>query len=416
MEENICWHTEGCAEEMNQAFENFKKSNDNLFHLMTLKELILTLDSKGSTVLDLGCGTGFISEFFNGYKYIGADLPHILHGCAMKNYPEYAYRQCDIQQDLSWIKEYDIVLMNAVIDVMQNPIEILNKVLANAKEHVIIHRQEISETKPTQVSINSSYNAKTYHSIINRKDFENILEENNFYIVKELECGFANWEKNGSSFLLRKRKSWALNFMDWRINKLFKGKEKGFFIEAGAVDGVRQSNTFFLEFYKDWRGLLIEPVNENYEKCVDNRSKRTIVERAALVSNEYGSGSIDIYYTPECYGLMSVIDGFFNTNKHLQKEGSKKYKKQNVPALTLNAILEKHKEMIPPVIDLLVLDIEGYEIEAIKGIDFEKWNIQYLLIEELEGDDAVGNYMDSKGYGRIERWGHDYLYERRKTS
>ena len=37
-------------------------------------------------------------------------------------------------------------------------------------------------------------------------------------------------------------------------------KRKGFFIEAGANDGVTQSNTLFFERHRGWRGLLVEPI------------------------------------------------------------------------------------------------------------------------------------------------------------
>ena len=36
----------------------------------------------------------------------------------------------------------------------------------------------------------------------------------------------------------------------------------GFFIEAGANDGLKQSNTFYLESRRGWRGLLVEPIPE----------------------------------------------------------------------------------------------------------------------------------------------------------
>ena len=45
------------------------------------------------------------------------------------------------------------------------------------------------------------------------------------------------------------------------INKyLLKNRIKnGFFIEAGAYDGEKYSNTLFFELKQSWTGLLIEP-------------------------------------------------------------------------------------------------------------------------------------------------------------
>ena len=45
----------------------------------------------------------------------------------------------------------------------------------------------------------------------------------------------------------------------------------GFFVELGANDGIRQSNTLFLEKKKHWKGLLIEPFPERAKECEKNR-------------------------------------------------------------------------------------------------------------------------------------------------
>ena len=49
-------------------------------------------------------------------------------------------------------------------------------------------------------------------------------------------------------------------------------QKNGYFVELGANDGVSQSNTLFLERYKNFKGVLIEPFPMNYEKCKLNRS------------------------------------------------------------------------------------------------------------------------------------------------
>ena len=59
---------------------------------------------------------------------------------------------------------------------------------------------------------------------------------------------------------------------------------KGTFLEAGAFDGIYQSNTLFLEKY-GWKGVLVEPSFENYLKCLINRPN-TISVNSALVSLE----------------------------------------------------------------------------------------------------------------------------------
>ena len=48
--------------------------------------------------------------------------------------------------------------------------------------------------------------------------------------------------------------------------------KNGFYIEVGAHDGQYQSNTIDLEKNLNWNGLLIEPNNAIFKKCMNNRS------------------------------------------------------------------------------------------------------------------------------------------------
>lgn len=414
--ENDCWHNEAVIDQMNEFYQQHKENSEVTKHLTVFTRLLEIADENNCPVLDIGAGTGSLCQYLPDNSYVGADLPHIISGCAMKNFPNNLYRVCDIQtDDLKWVSDYKIIVMNGFIDVMPNPIECLTKVLLNSSKFVILHRQEITEKGLTHTDQRGSYGGITFHSIISRSDFVSVLEKCNFQIVKELSCGFGNWENGGSSFLLRKRESWALDLLDHKLNSLLftDKKTKGFFIEAGAGDGKEQTNTFYFEFYRDWRGLLIEPVTPNYHKCVENRSPNTIVEHCALVSDQYNSDTIDIYNTVHCRGLMSVIADSPKCETRLKLEGSGTAKRITVPALSLNKVLEKHKYKIPEVIDVLILDVETYELEVLKGIDFDKWNISYLVIEELYEDDSIRLFLD-KWYSFHSRLTErDSLYKRK---
>ena len=52
--------------------------------------------------------------------------------------------------------------------------------------------------------------------------------------------------------------------------------DNGFFVELGANDGIKESNTYYFEKNLNWKGILIEPSIENYEKCKKNRSKEKL--------------------------------------------------------------------------------------------------------------------------------------------
>src|SRR5258708_24678169 len=78
----------------------------------------------------------------------------------------------------------------------------------------------------------------------------------------------------------------------------------GVFAEAGANDGLAQSNTAFFEEFRGWRGLLVEPIPDLAARCRVNRP-RSVVENCALVPLAADNGSVAMTYC----GLMSVVDG-----------------------------------------------------------------------------------------------------------
>lgn len=203
MSNNICWYQKECVESMNRAHDA-SINEDTHPHFKAFTDLLDQCE-KGK-LLDLGTGTARISQYCKGFEFYGADLPPIISGCAMRNYPQYFYKSVDLIEDnLGWIRKFDVIVLNGVIDIMQNGLYILERVLTHANKYVIVHRQEITESKKTTFTVNPSYNSNTFHSIINRNDFNQLLEKMGFEIVKENSPGFTNWENSGSSFLLKNK-------------------------------------------------------------------------------------------------------------------------------------------------------------------------------------------------------------------
>ena len=78
----------------------------------------------------------------------------------------------------------------------------------------------------------------------------------------------------------------------------------------------------------------------------------------------------------------------------------------NVTGTTLTKILEKHNY---PEIDLLSLDVEGYEIEVLKGLDLDKTTPNLILIETRKIK-VVKELLGNK-YRLIEQLSHhDYFF------
>jgi len=203
----------------------------------------------------------------------------------------------------------------------------------------------------------------------------------------------------------------SLNDLDRKLEKYldFPG---GFFIEAGANDGYSQSNTYFLENERGWRGILIEGIPELYERCVQERPGAT-VHHCALVASDFQQSTVTMHYAH----LMSLVEGSLKTtdqqDEHLQAgvdiqhlEGSYS---TDVPARTLESILDDIQDL--PGIDFFSLDVEGYELNVLKGLNLSKYRPSYLLVEARFFDE-VNAFLGEHQYELVEKMSiHDYLYK-----
>ncbi len=179
--------------------------------------------------------------------------------------------------------------------------------------------------------------------------------------------------------------------IDLKILPYLKDIENGVFVEAGALDGLFMSNTKILEDL-GWNGILIEPQLAACEKCRDNR-KCTIVW-AALVSKFYKQDKIsgDFFYDgKDGQGAWSSV----NKNRYANNS------RTEVPAHTLDKVL---KALDTHKVDFLSLDVEGYELNVLKGIDFKTTDIKFILIEvnfrEYALED-VEEYLGQFGYENL---------------
>lgn len=188
----------------------------------------------------------------------------------------------------------------------------------------------------------------------------------------------------------------GLNKIDQFLEEYFPHKN-GYFIELGANDGISQSNTLFLEKYKNFKGVLIEPHPGNFEKCRKNRSKRNYYVMGACVSFNYVRPSMNFTYS----NLMTIsLEGettIENPAQHAEKGkeflGDESIFQFSANTYTLNGILKQAKA--PNNIDFLSLDVEGAEIEVIKGINFAEYRFKIICVE-TNNFDLINEYLESK--------------------
>jgi FkbM family methyltransferase len=214
-----------------------------------------------------------------------------------------------------------------------------------------------------------------------------------------------------SRFLVKKENSYGLDQLDLKL-KPYLNFKNGFFVEAGANDGITQSNTLYFEEYRGWNGFLIEPVPELAAKCRINRPA-CVVENAALVPFSFKDTEIEMRYS----NLMSLVKGAMRSEENDLEHIKKGCEIQNistyevkVPARTLTSLLDQHAVR---QIDFLSLDVEGFELDVLEGIDFRRYRPTLMLIEARFRKE-IDCFLEPLYEPVAELSHHDVLYQSRK--
>lgn len=173
----------------------------------------------------------------------------------------------------------------------------------------------------------------------------------------------------------------------------FNFKKEGFFIDIGAHDGVNLSNTKTMEEL-GWKGICIEPNPNVYNDLVNNRKCDSY---NLAVSDENGKASFLIVkdIIDEMYSSLSD----FHDKEHIEHAFGAldgKVEKIEVETRTFDKLMEKYSDV--KTIDFISIDTEGNEFKILKTIDFDKYDIKVLSVENNYDNTEMIEYMKSKGY------------------
>lgn len=145
--------------------------------------------------------------------------------------------------------------------------------------------------------------------------------------------------------------------------------ENGFFIEVGVGNGVTNSNTYLLEDKFQWNGILVEPNPLFHTSICENR-------KAVLVKHAIASkGTEKVTLNVTLNGELSFI-----ANSYIAASPRRNIDQRfEVQSKTLNDILVEN--YAPTKIDFLSIDVEGFELEVLNGIDFSKYIFFVISVE-----------------------------------
>jgi len=171
-----------------------------------------------------------------------------------------------------------------------------------------------------------------------------------------------------------------------------KMRKGGFFVEFGATDGIKFSNTRALETRLGWNGILAEPAHVWYPALRRNRAC-FIDDRCVWTT----TGETLTFNQP-AIAAHSTIDAFSEGDNlaGTRAEGQR----YEVTTVSVNDLLAHWNA--PRRIDYLSIDTEGSELDILQALDFGTWEIRLLTVEHNHTPkrQEIHDFLASKGYRR----------------
>lgn len=188
------------------------------------------------------------------------------------------------------------------------------------------------------------------------------------------------------------------------VCEVLRYKTSGYFLDFGGFDGLMHSNTFYLEKFLGWKGIMVEPNPQPYSSACAVRSCITV--NYALWSESRRS----LEFT-NSHGLSSIKD-FIGTDSNAELR--KKISRGFIQVDTINPTELLKRFSAPKLIDYMSLDVEGAELEVLKAIDLDQFNIALMSIEHNHNTEKKSNirkHLAKFGYIPIEHRNDDFFYQ-----
>ena len=205
-----------------------------------------------------------------------------------------------------------------------------------------------------------------------------------------------------SLFIPETNKRYSQHNQDYIVfQKFFKGKINGVFCDVGANHPLYINNTRYFEEL-GWSGYAFEPL-PHMQLFWKKHRKAKFFPYAA--SDNEG----DVTFT-----TVKNESGWEDMLSYVKKTSKVKYDYKTEDITVKTRVLKNvFREESITEIDYMSIDVEGHELQVIKGIDFTKVKVKVLTIENNfggagdeshYGDDQIRNIMFENNYilwGRI---------------
>ena len=166
------------------------------------------------------------------------------------------------------------------------------------------------------------------------------------------------------------KKSHSISNVDLIIDRIFRDKAKGVYIDVGCNHPIKYNNTYLLH-KRGWSGINIDLD----QTCINefNNMRRKDHNIQELVGSIDGEEK-EIYYYHERSAINTISKELADKRKKKPREIIKKKTK------SINKIIESSPYKSKKI-NFMSIDIENYEYEALKNFNFQKYGIDLIVTE-----------------------------------
>ncbi|XP_069183091.1 uncharacterized protein [Procambarus clarkii] len=217
-----------------------------------------------------------------------------------------------------------------------------------------------------------------------------------------------------SNFLVEGQHSFTWPWIFNHLKEIFSEQRDGFFVEAGALDGVYLSNTLWLEMSLGWRGLLIEPDKDSY-KALRSKHRKSWTSNTCLSSEPFPKKIIMVSHSADRQLIQKSYWWVYRGHSH-------ELRKDHVVILDNDSPVDKTYSQVQcfpllsyllalnvSTVDLLSLDVQGTEVLILDSL----LKSNSISVRVIVAEDEIGTFdhthMERMGYTLVAT-GLDHIY------
>ena len=194
--------------------------------------------------------------------------------------------------------------------------------------------------------------------------------------------------------------SYAQNFEDVLLRRLFPERRDGYYIDVGAASPVCHSVTKY--FYdRGWRGINVEPIPSSFDELRRHRPRDVNLN----IGLSDRVGRLTFYEAPNsnCWSARrEMLSEMYGTP-------DAEIVARDVAVSTLAALCAAHVDV---EIDFLKIDVEDHESQVIAGADWDRWRPRAVVVEG--GNERWGPTLEAARYHHATFDGVNHYYVRRE--